>query len=299
VATFIAITTSPSNATIRLTPRHLLFRAKDAASVTSTTTTDTWRRLLVKSALVTTVTKIFTGLAFPSPVDGHQVEVVPAQSVKLGDTLFVAAELNAAGSLSPFSSDPTTLLSDQAHGAAGKAKGFRAELISSIQVVHEQGYYNPQTDAANIIVDGVLASCFNEGSSTYGELFSGLPEEMAIVHHWVGDRMSLVTVLRHLYAYVPEWSVPSVAALEPLGGWSHLPAMQRWLFVGKGLLAAAKKLMCFAAYTTTTVGSSGRIDVAAFGLNAAAAAGGTVAAVLLGGVLAFSAKATAKKSKAA
>ena len=120
---------------------------------------------------------------------------------------------------------------------------FAAEVVSSIKVVHEQGYYNPLTTAANIVVDGVLASCFNEGSSTYGDLFTHLPDQMAIVHHWVGDRVSLVTLLRYLHAYVPEWSVPRFAAIEPLGGWAHLPPLQRWLLAAEGLLAAAQKML--------------------------------------------------------
>ena len=244
--TFLAITTFPSNATIKLSPGHLLFRAKvqaaNSAEGNGADGTVAGSNSL-RTAVAEGVTKLLTSFAFAAPVDGHQVEVVAARMIKGGDIIFRA--------VAPDSVAPVNHLAVNAKSLEGiNSKGsFAAEVVSSIKVVREQGYYNPHTNAGNIVVDGVLASCFNEGSSTYGNLFTHLPDEMAIVHHWVGDRVSLVTLLRYLHAHVPEWSVPRFAAIEYLGGWSHLPPLQRWLFVGEGLLAAAQKMLGFAPST--------------------------------------------------
>jgi hypothetical protein len=91
------------------------------------------------------------------------------------------------------------------------------------------------------VVDGVLASCYTEESGTYGRLFQLLPEEMAPLKHWGTHHTSLATLLRFLHGAVPEWFVPRTEALQLKGGWSHLPASQRWMFVGEGLLAALKQ----------------------------------------------------------
>ena len=74
MSTFLAITTSLSNATIKLSPSHLLFRAKvqAASSVEGNGATDTVAGgNFLKTVVAVGLTKLLTSLAFPALVDGH------------------------------------------------------------------------------------------------------------------------------------------------------------------------------------------------------------------------------------
>jgi hypothetical protein len=115
---YIAVTTS-SGRTLRLSPKHLMQRSAAAPA-----------GLLEAASPAYQLMK-----AFPAQIQGHAVETVAAELVKVGDNIFVAAQGN---------------------------KGLTAERVTAIKRIVAKGIYAPLTLAGNLVVDGVLASAYTE-----------------------------------------------------------------------------------------------------------------------------------------
>jgi hypothetical protein len=225
MASFVAIRTSPSNKTLKLTHGHMLFRAQQGE------VEGVKNKAGLGATAVNFLGKLLSKMVLPGKVAGHEVEVVPARLIKPGDVVFTSVEdvLGAfSGALESANSKNTQ---QQLH----------AETVIGVSIVKERGIYSPHTHAANLVVNDVLASCYTEESGTYGELFKLLPDSWSSLKHWITHRASLATVLGHLHGYVPEWFLPKVKEMEVKGGWSHLPYGQRWAVVSEGLVAAARK----------------------------------------------------------
>jgi hypothetical protein len=77
--------------------------------------------------------------AFPAQIQGHAVETVAAELVKVGDTIFVAGQ---------------------------GTKALTAEAVTAINRIVGKGIYAPLTLAGNLVVDGVLASAYTQDTYT-------------------------------------------------------------------------------------------------------------------------------------
>ena len=223
MASFVAIRTSPSNKTLKLSPGHMLFRAQPGSE-------DVGPRNTVGS-----IGKLLSRLVFPGRLAGQKAEIVPARMIQEGNVVFTSAEdmlMHGSGHDESTRSNVT--------GAADVAQ-LHAETVVEVSIVEEVGIFSPHTHAANLVVDGVLASCYTEESGTYGEMFKLLPDSWSSLKHWITHQASLATALRHLHSSVPEWFLPKVKEMELKGGWSHLPYGERWAVVAEGMVAAARK----------------------------------------------------------
>jgi hypothetical protein len=129
---------------------------------------------------------------------GRQVEQVAAKQLRVGDVVFVAP---AAGG----SNGTTSLV---------------PEVVTSIDHVQEEGAYAPVTAAGTIMVDGVLASCFAEGSAT-------LPNALQLAAVRLADQLA------------PGWVGSRLAGLVERGGAMRLPMWERMQLAGEALAAAA------------------------------------------------------------
>ena len=226
IARFVAIRTSPSNMTLKLSPGHMLFRAQQGSKVIGPKDT------------VASIGKLLSRLVFPGKLAGHKAEIVPARMIQEGDVVFTSAEDMLMHSSGGSGHDKSTR--SNVTGAANVAQ-LHAETVLEVSIVEEVGIFSPHTHAANLVVDGVLASCYTEASGTYGDMFKLLPDSWSSLKHWITHQASLTTVLRHLHSSVPEWFLPKVKEMEMKGGWYHLPYGQRWAVVAEGMVAAARK----------------------------------------------------------
>jgi hypothetical protein len=119
---YIAVTTT-SGRTLRLSPQHLMQRSAAAPA-----------GLLEAAAPAYQLMK-----AFPAQIQGHAVETVAAELVKVGDTIFVAGQ---------------------------GTKALTAEAVTAIKRIVAKGIYAPLTLAGNLVVDGVLASAYTQDTYT-------------------------------------------------------------------------------------------------------------------------------------
>jgi hypothetical protein len=250
IGNYLAITTSPSTITIKVSPEHFMYRRAGKSSSNSANTTglastgNPWLQALFDTGYVA--------------VGAYDAEIVLASKIRPGDLVFIT----------PSSHERRTLLQvpeascNGGPASAAPSASMLGEIVTSVVHVTERGRHAPKTYTGNIIVDGVLAHCHTVVSPMiiFGRtksvqwLFSQLPDS---INAWFGQHVGLFPALQWLHGAVPDWFENRVAAMSArVGGYAELPLGKRWGLVAEGVsLAAARNLRgCAAALMKPMMG---------------------------------------------
>jgi len=214
---YLAITTSPSNATIKMSADHFMYRQVVAKVGSNAGTTAGWW-----SAAADTWASLFH-----AQVGIYNAEIIKAGKVRAGDVVFI------------------TKLNGQAHSATiVESLPLVAETVTSVVFVKERGNHAPKTHTGNIVVDGVLAHCQTAtafratlGQSHYvRRAFALLPDATL---GWLGQKVGMYPILRWLHGTVPDWFQTRVVAVSAeVGGYTELPLAKRYSLVAEGVSLA-------------------------------------------------------------
>ena len=223
---YLAITTSPSNATIKISADHFMYRQVVGSDAGTTVVTAGWRSAAANA----------WASLFHAQVGIYNAEVIQAGKVHAGDVVFI-----------------TKLRQERSELTTAQSVPLVAETVTSVVSVKDRGNHAPKTHTGNIVVDGVLAHCQTAtafratlGQSHYvRRAFALLPDATL---GWLGEKVGMYPILRFLHRAVPDWFQTRVVDVSAeVGGYTELPLPKRYSLVVEGVsLALGRTLKEFA-----------------------------------------------------